>query len=209
MAQANDSILVTPGSGATVATQLANSKEHQVVMLADPAGHLIGAQDAYVAFFPVTVGVAAARTNHWDLFNASGSGKIIRVWGIYPEIGMVSAVAGVGIAWELVRTTAVGTGGTGITPRPMDTSATALSGSVTARQKPSGGATAGVTLLGLQLHGEDANAGVVIARFFNILRWADDFGQALVLREGEGVRMDQVTSSAVGNWGWVVVFTQE
>jgi hypothetical protein len=91
----------------------------------------------------------------------------------------------------------------------MDTSATALSASVTMRQKPSGGATAGVTLFGLQLHGEDANAGVVISRFFNVLRWADDFGQALVLREGEGVRMDQVTSSAVGNWGWVVVFTQE
>lgn len=31
MSQANDSILVTPGSGATVATELIAGKEHQVV----------------------------------------------------------------------------------------------------------------------------------------------------------------------------------
>lgn len=43
MAQANDSILVTPGSGATVATHNpGDSKEYQVVMLAGDKGHIHG-----------------------------------------------------------------------------------------------------------------------------------------------------------------------
>lgn len=40
MAQANDSITVTPGTGATVATQLAGGKEYQVVVMADQNGDM-------------------------------------------------------------------------------------------------------------------------------------------------------------------------
>ena len=40
MAQANDSVLVTPGSGATIASHLINGKEYQVVMVAEADGHL-------------------------------------------------------------------------------------------------------------------------------------------------------------------------
>lgn len=42
MTASNDSILVTPGTGATVATHLVNSKEHQVVMVADEYGSIQG-----------------------------------------------------------------------------------------------------------------------------------------------------------------------
>lgn len=40
MTQANDSITVTPGTGATVATQLAGGKEYQVVVMADQNGDM-------------------------------------------------------------------------------------------------------------------------------------------------------------------------
>lgn len=40
MTQANDSITVTPGTGATVATQLAGGKEYQVVVVADQNGDM-------------------------------------------------------------------------------------------------------------------------------------------------------------------------
>lgn len=40
MTQANDSITITPGTGATVATHMVNAKEHQVVVLADQTGAL-------------------------------------------------------------------------------------------------------------------------------------------------------------------------
>ena len=40
MSQANDSVLVTPGAGATVATHLVSAKEYQVVMVADESGHI-------------------------------------------------------------------------------------------------------------------------------------------------------------------------
>lgn len=42
MTQANDSISITPGSGATVATHLISDKEHQVMIVADPVGRLLG-----------------------------------------------------------------------------------------------------------------------------------------------------------------------
>lgn len=42
MALPNDSILVTPGSGATVPTHLVSAKEYEVVMVADIAGHIMG-----------------------------------------------------------------------------------------------------------------------------------------------------------------------
>lgn len=40
MTQANDSITVTPGTGATVATQLVSGKEYQVVVMADQNGDM-------------------------------------------------------------------------------------------------------------------------------------------------------------------------
>lgn len=40
MAQANDSVTITPGTGAVIATHLAGGKEHQVMVLADQAGNL-------------------------------------------------------------------------------------------------------------------------------------------------------------------------
>lgn len=47
MTQANDSITVTPGTGATVATHSVDSKEHQVMIVADPAGRLLGTPMAF------------------------------------------------------------------------------------------------------------------------------------------------------------------
>src|SRR5690242_18928015 len=41
------SILVTPGSGATVATHTVNSKEQQVVIIADDLGQIYGSRDTY------------------------------------------------------------------------------------------------------------------------------------------------------------------
>ncbi len=119
MAQPNDSILVTPGSGATVATHTKNSKEHQVIIGADAFGELHGTQETWIVQTGNQVNVAAARTTHLDLFNASGSGKKIRVKGIF-IVPTLAAVTGVGLTWELIRTSAVGTGGSTLTPQPYD-----------------------------------------------------------------------------------------
>lgn len=179
-------------------------------MLADSAGHLYGTKDMYLWWFPVTVHVAAASTVHWDLFNATGSGKILRIRGIYHTPGLATAVTGVGFAWNINRTSAVGTGGTTITGNPADTNNAAIPAQVTARQKPTGGATVGVLLFSPHLHSEETNAGNAISRSFNLLSYLDqDDAQELVVRENTGIRMSQETNSAAGNTGWLVVGTLE
>src|SRR3990167_1642017 len=111
MAQANDSILVTPGAGATVATHLVGSKEHQVVMQADSDGHLLGSLATYYYMTPAAA-VGASKL-YFDLFNASGSGKVIDVRGLWviPKTD-VDVTGALGVRIDLYRTSAIGTGGT-------------------------------------------------------------------------------------------------
>lgn len=209
MAQANDSITVTPGSGATVATHLVASKEHQVVVQADSAGHLIGTLPTWVASTGLSANVAAARTTHVDLFNATGSGVVLVVHGIF-IVPSLAAVTGVGLTWEIIRTTDVGTGGTTITPRPMDTTNTALPAQVTCRSKPTGGKTTNHILLYANSSSEETTPYAGQASTLNHLGIiGDQWLQEVVLREGEGLKIDQTTSSSVGSSNIVLVLTVE
>src|SRR5687768_17320637 len=92
MTLANDSVLITPGTGTTIASHTVSSKEHQVVMLADPDGHIQGTAAAYVMTQQPRVTTAAA-TDFFDLFNATGSGKIIRIRGIWIAVQITAASA--------------------------------------------------------------------------------------------------------------------
>jgi hypothetical protein len=209
MPVANDSVAVTPGTGATIATHLAASREHQVVMLAVPSGQLHGDAATFVAATQNTIHVAAARTLLFDLFNATGSGVILRVRGIYVIPALV-AVTGVGMTYEVLRTTAVGTGGTAITPAPFDTATPALPAQVTARTKAAGGATSGTLLHTINGSSEETSPYAGLASILNHLPGAGlPVPQPIVLREGEGLRVDQTTNSAVGNVNVVVLFTVE
>lgn len=209
MAQANDSITVTPGSGATVATHLASGKEHQVVVLADSAGHLQGTLPTWVLATGLQANVNAARTTHVDLYNATGSGVLLVVHGIF-LVPSLAAVTGVGLTWEVIRTTTVGTGGTTLTPRPMDTTNAALPAQVTARSKPTGGATTNYVLLYPSSSSEETSPYAGQASTLNHLGIiGDDWLQELVIREGEGLKVDQTTSSSVGSTNVVLVFTVE
>src|SRR3990167_4047793 len=111
MAQANDSVTVTPGVGATIASHLVGGKEHQVVMLADSDGQIHGSLASYTYMTPA-VAVGASKL-YFDLFNAVGSGKIIDVRGIWaiPKTD-VALTGALGIRLDLYRTSAIGTGGT-------------------------------------------------------------------------------------------------
>lgn len=206
MTQANDSILVTPGSGATVATHLVNSKEHQVVMLAGPSGNIYGTADTFIAATGNSANVAAARTTHFDLFNASGSGKIIEVVGLF-IIPTLVAVTGVGLTWELIKTSAVGTGGTTLTPRSMDSTNAALPAGVTARSKPTGGATTNFILSYQNTSSEETSPYAGMASILNHLTFSQMLDvQSIILREDEGLKLDQTTNSAVGSTNVQLIF---
>jgi hypothetical protein len=207
MPQANDSILVTPGSGATVATHLANSKEHQVVILANEAGYIHGTAPTFIISSGNSANVAAARTTHFDLFNATGSGKIIEVVGIY-IIPTLAAVTGVGLTWEIIKTTAVGTGGSTLTPRKADSTDSNLNANITARSKPTGGATTDFIWLYPNTSSEETIPYASLASILNHVSFGFHMDtKALILNENEGLKIDQTTNSSVGSTNILVVFT--
>ena len=220
MTQANDSVLVTPGAGATIATHLIGGKEHQVVVLADSDGHVHGSLASYVYATP-TVAVGASKL-YFDLFNATGSGKVIDVRGIWIIPATDVALTGaLGVRYDLYRTSAVGTGGTAApyksaTPdvaggniNPFDTNNAALPAQITARWLPTGGATIAEWLFATYAPGEEsATSQAHMTQYQNIIPVLT-VGQKLTIRENSGILVKQGTVAATGNTKFLVAFTAE
>lgn len=216
MTLANDSVLVTPGSGATVATHSAGSKEHQVMMNAHPDGNLWGTKPVYFFLIPSQVHVAAANTVHWDLFNADAT-VIVRVVSVLQIPNITTAVTGIVFDWLLERTTAVGTGGSALTAWLPDLSQTALDADITCRSKPTGGATQSTDLRNYSISSEETNAATIqiaaqgglelIPQVLTMNSFTMGYG--VVLRQNQGLRCVQVTNSNAGNTGWLIGFTVE
>lgn len=133
-----------------------------------------------------TVHVAAASTLMWDMFNADAS-LIVRVQLICHIVNLETAVTGVGFEWQLLRTTTVGTGGTGQTAWLADTLDTALDADITCRLKPTGGASSSTSL-----------------SLCPPASW-----KGIVLRQNQGLRLNQETNSNAGNSAWLIGFTVE
>lgn len=214
MSLPNDSITVTPGTGATVATQLAGSKEYQVVMLAMPDGHISGSLPQYRLICP-SQAVGASKV-FLDLFNATGSGVSIRVLSAFCYVDSDTAVTGtLGVEVNLTRTTAVGTGGTAattngtalnaITLTTMDTNNPALSASITARSAPTAGATAGALLGQRWVFTEETSAPAGIAGTLGA-EFIRNEGADLIVRENSGLRFVQGTVASVGNLSFEITF---
>lgn len=219
MALAGDSINVTPGSGAVVATELVNSKEHQVVMLADRTGHIVGSRPVYFFRIAEQVHVAAASTVHWDLFNADATLNV-RVLSIKQLPGIITAVTGAATNWTLQRTTSVGTGGSAVTAwlPDTDTPQTALDADITCRSKPTGGAAPSTQLLGYTVHSEETNAATQMFHMMMLGGVADlvpsplrppHSEQGILLGQNQGLSCTQTTNSNQGNTGWLIAFTVE
>lgn len=218
MTQANDSILTTPGSGATVATHNpGDGKEYQVVMVADDSGHIQQTLPTYSWWVP-TAAVGANKL-FADVFNASGSGKIIELRGIWAISDTDTAVTGaLGIELLLLRTSAVGTGGTAPTYNggsasstgtiiPFDTANSALPAQITARALPTGGATISAFFWSQFVPGEEAATSQAYMTAFQNLLPHTIAGQRITLREGQGLLIKQGAIAATGNLAFLTVFT--
>lgn len=201
MTVANDSILVTPGSGAAVATHAAGGKEHQVVMVAGADGHVIGSRPDFLLWFaPAT---NAANRILGDIYNTTATP--IRIRGVW-IVPTNTAITGASIDWIVGRTTAAGTGGTSVTPAPMDTAGTIWPAGATARANPTGGATAGTLLFNSYGFNEETNAGHILLAYQNQLPQLGDRVMEIVLRQNEGMAVRQsATATAVGLTGMLVL----
>lgn len=217
----NDSVLVTPGSGATIATESIGGKEYQVFIPADNSGHLQNSLETYMYMTPAAA--VGANKLFCDIFNATGSGKVMDIRGIWicPDLD-VAVVGALGIKIDLYRTSAVGTGGTaaayksatidvaGGNINPFDTNNANLPAQVTARHLPTGGATIAQWVFPSTVFGEESATGVAsyMSQWFNILPVLA-FGQKFVVRENQGILLKQGAVAATGNIAIMVVFTLE
>jgi hypothetical protein len=200
MASANNSVPITPGVGAAVATQTVNSKEHQVVMLANPLGSLIGDIPTYSAWSGVVT--AAANLPYLHVFNAAGSGKVVKFRKVFLQPSQaVNALTAQ--TWRVAKTSAVGTtGNTAITIQKHDSAAANAPAQITAARSYTVGGTQAFTYFELPVSVEETLPGVGMVPFFNILPNDGDVVSDYVIREGEGLVVQNVTG---GSYSWSVL----
>jgi len=188
------------------------SKVFPGAVLLNPSGHIKDSTPLYGINIPSQVHVAAANTVHWDLFNADAA-LVARVLSIRQIPNITTAVTGIVFDWLLERTTAAGTGGTTLTPWETDTAGTDLDADITARSKPTGGATQSTDLRNYSISSEETNAGTIMIASLGGLEvmpdYLSDSARGIVLRQNQGIRCVQVNSSAAGNTGWNILFTVE
>lgn len=140
------------------------------------------------------VNVAAARTTHIDIWNGN-TARTVRVDGIY-VIPTQAAVVGGGLVWEVIRTTDIGTGGSGLTLGADDPrNDTADISPVTARSKPTGGATGSTVLLTLNTTSEETLPYPSEASTVNHI----PAGMSIFIPPETGLKIDQTTNSSVGS----------
>jgi len=126
MTTANDAITVTAGAGTTIATHLAAAKEHQVIVVADDAGHLLGTLDAYVASYRLATEVAVAALSfafaantekQWaTIYHTAAATKTVRVRRVELYLAATAATILNVELRRLTATTAPATGAPVITP---------------------------------------------------------------------------------------------
>jgi hypothetical protein len=227
MALANDAIIVTPGSGATVATFSpggSNTTEYQVTMLANATGNIVDSMPTYGLNVPQLL--LAANKYHWELFNHPSSAKTLTIRGVWAVPELSQTITGnVGDArFELYRTTAVSSGGTASAAFEsantilanffrMDTNDASLSSHISAKTQLTSittgtflypwyvCSTATTLIGGISLNGINAlqqNNNVIPQR---------EFGEELVVRAGTGLACRQGTVASAGSVGWLIEFT--
>lgn len=201
MTQANDSVLVTPGSGATIATHTMGGKEHQVVMIAGPSGHLWDSLPTYYFWSGFVAG--ATNRKHLEIFNATGSGVTVKIRKVFIQSNMATAVH-IAQQWDFDKTSSVGTGGTTITGRPAATANAAIPANVTCRAGPTGGAVKAHTLWSIGINAEETLPGSAIMGMINWVPEAQNL-QEIELAENEGFNVIQITNSTTTTWGVLFV----
>lgn len=214
----NSSVAVTAGSGVNVATHTVNAKEIQAVAITDESGHLAGSLPTYgLITQPIAVGASKL---YLDLFNASGSGKVIDVRGIWLIPKLDAAVTGaLAIRMDVYRTSAVGTGGTAAVSDgatidvasfwKFDENNAAIPAQITARVAPAGGATISRWLFPNNVAPEESNTSMGYLTQWQNLVPSFLFGQKFIFREGQGLLLKQGTVASVGSVSIFVAFTLE
>jgi hypothetical protein len=222
MSLAPDSITIADAaSGLEHAGKNVSSKFHPIVMAADPDGHIQGTASAYI-FCQMPRVTTAAATDFFELFNATGSGKVIRLRGLWPIIESTAAFTQ-STTWrfDLFRTSAVGTGGTAATEsatapaagvgriyRLSTVDSPVLPAQVTITTLPTAGATAAAWMFPIFIQPEETNPASNLLTGINFFPQLP-YNPAFELQEAQGFKVRQITATAStgSNIGWLLGFT--
>lgn len=162
--------------------------------------------------FADAVGFDGSGNKHFfSILNGAGSGKILKVHGLWLVNLQLDAVTGVGVRFEVKRIATL-TGGSAITTYAADTRNTALPSQVSIATGATIGEGAFLWAFSI-LNDEVANATVFPASVGmmgeNLIKRPVHYLQSQVLLEQQGLTLKQITATAVGQAGVLCVFTVE
>lgn len=148
----------------------------------------------------------AANKHHIAIHNATGSGVTVRIHKILPINLSLTAVTGVGVRFEVRRTASTPSAGTALTPEKFDSSNAALPAGVTVRTGAT--ITDGTLLYPIALNNDEIPLTLLNTNLQQRNIFFDDIKtQPFVLRENEGITVKQPTSTTVGSFAWLIIFS--
>jgi hypothetical protein len=173
--------------------------------------HLDHAQNpSYIAWADSSaVGAFATDKKHISILNAAASGKLITIHDIRYVNLALTAVSGVGVRFDIKRITAH-SAGTSITTEKLDTNFPSLPAGVTVRAAST--VTEGNTLWAIAVNNDEIPLTGINHNFAGtsiLPALADPRVGKLTFREGEGLCVRQITSSVVGTFGWIIIFSAQ
>lgn len=167
-------------------------------------------QGALPTYYALADNVAfAANKQMISLYNAAGTGKLVVIKKLYLINLQLSAVTGVAVRQDVKRFSVAHSAGTAVTPVPCDSINPALPAGVTVK---TGATVSDVTLLfPLTFANDEVGAtqafpSVQLQAGINWLPEGIEI-QEIRLREGEGVTVKNITSTVIGSFAYMFVFT--
>jgi hypothetical protein len=158
-------------------------------------------------YFATAVSAAsAASKDYLNLFNASGSGKILRILNIGVISDNTAAIAGVGATLRINQITTAGSTCTALTIQKADSTNAAVPAQVTFTTNCTTDPTIGFTIGSCHTAVDEAqvlNQG--IGEDGNCYRFANNGGQPITLREGQGINL---VHNAVAPVGLITIFVE-
>lgn len=227
MALANDAILITQGSGATLAAASpggSSTTRHQVTAPANASGFVGESMPTYGLTIP-TLGLVG-NSYHWELFNHPSSGQTLTVRGLWPspELG-VAAVLINPESYMMYRTTAVASGGTASAAFESATTTVAnffrlnpgdasLSSHISARTRMTS-ITTGTFLFPMYISSQCSERtpellqSTMWNQFLQGINYIPqrEFGQEITIPAGQGIALRQGNVVGAGRLGWLIEFT--
>ena len=177
-------------------------------------GHTVHEQAVYQAALPTYYALADAVTFALNkqvisICNETGSGKVVAIKKLFMINTQLSSVTGVAVRADVKKITAH-SGGTSITAQSCDSTNAAIPAQITTRTAATS-VTEGALMFPLTFTNDEAGATQAFpsTQLMAGLNWVPEGVeiQEIRLREGEGITVKIITSTTVGQFAWLLVFT--